>query len=201
LHIKGPLYRSRKELHVARKAIHHMRGAQSFVEFEQAWQDYLSRIERAWNKMKDVFSDASYAPWRGRHEHMRNSDQLLRYLKQARDTEEHTVCETISKEPGGIGINPSSGNTLHIEHMTINRGKITIGRAKPGIAITVYPERVKLMPATSRGVTTPIPEAHLGQPFDGTNPVEVAEAGLRYYEGMIKDASAKFGNKHVQADR
>jgi hypothetical protein len=171
LHIKSPLYRSRKELDIARQKIHHRRRAQSFVEFEQAWQDYLGRIERAWNKTKDVFSDPSYAPWRGCHEHVRNSDQLLRYLKQARDAEEHTVRETISKEPGGIGINPSSGNTLHIEHMTINRGKITFGGAKPGIAITVYPERVKLMPAISRGVTTPTPKEHLGQPFVGTNPV------------------------------
>src|SRR5262245_10998656 len=178
-----------------------MRRTQSFAEYEEAWQACLGRLERAWNKTKDMFPDGQYAPWRGQHEHMRNSDQLLRYLKQARDAEEHTICETISKESGGIGINPSSGNTLHIENMTINHGKITIGKANPGIAITIFPERAKLMPAVSRGVTTPIPEEHLGQTFVGTNPVEMAEAGLKYYEALIKDAAAKFGNKHSKADR
>ncbi|TKS57850.1 MAG: hypothetical protein EWM72_03425 [Nitrospira sp.] len=193
MRIKSPLYNSRKELDIARQAIDGMRCAQSFIQFEQAWQDFLVRLERAWNKTKDVFSDSQYAPWRGQHEHMRNSDQLLRYLKQARDAEEHTVCETISKELGGIGINPSSGNSLHIEHMTINRGKITIRGAKPGIAVTVYLDRVKLMPAISRGVVTLPPEEHLGQPFYGTNPMEVAEAGLIYYERMIRDAMPRFG--------
>ena len=66
MHIKGPLYRSRKELDAARQAIDRMRRAQSFFEFEQAWQDYLGRVERAWNKTKDVFSEGSYVPWRGR---------------------------------------------------------------------------------------------------------------------------------------
>jgi hypothetical protein len=196
LHIKGPLYRSRKELDAARQAIDRMRRAQSVFEFEQAWQDYLGRVERAWNKTKDVFSEDSYVPWRGRHQHVGNSDPLLRYLKQARDAEKHTVGETISKEPGGIGINASSGDSLYIEQMTIDRGKVTIKGAKPGIAVTVFPERAKLFPAVSRGVTTRPPEEHLGHPISSTNPVVVAEAGLAYYEGMVKDAMAKFLFKH-----
>ena len=173
-----------------------MRRAQSFFEFEQPWQEFLGRVERVWNKTKDVFSEGSYVPWRGRHEHVRNSDQLLRYLKQARNAEEHTVGETISKEAGGIGINASSGNSLYIEQMTIDRGKVTIKGAKPGIAVTVFPERAKMLPAVSRGVITRPPEEHLGHPFSSTNPVVVAEAGLAYYEGMVKDAMAKYLLKH-----
>jgi len=100
--------------------------------------------------------------------------------------------------PEELGLTPSSGNTLHIENMTIKDGKITIGKVNPGIAITIYPDRVKLMPAISRGVTTPTPLEHLRQPIVGTNPVAVAEAGLRYYESMIREAAVTFGNKRVE---
>jgi len=68
--VTDPLYWVRKELTAARHgAIEKMKRARSFVQFEAAWQDYLSRIERAWNKSAQAYTDSAFAPWRGAHEH------------------------------------------------------------------------------------------------------------------------------------
>ena len=169
-----------------------MRGARAFAEFESAWQDCLTRLERAWNKFAGAYSASAFEPWRGRYEHDRTNDELLRYLKQARDAEEHTVGDTVVNEPGATGINASSGKSLYIERMTIDRGAVTIQGAKPGIAVTMIPGRAKLLPAVSRGVTTPIPATHLGNPVVGPDPISVAEAGLAYYEAMLDAAHLRF---------
>src|SRR5436309_881550 len=113
---------ARKELGGARAALERMRRATSFIDFESAWQDALTRVEKAWRKTKDAFADSAYAPWRGSHSNLRSTDHLLRYVRHARDAEEHTVADTLSHEQSSVAINPASGSSLHIDELTIVGG-------------------------------------------------------------------------------
>jgi len=183
---------ARKELIAARAALEQMRRAASFTAFESSWQDCLTRIERSWNKSKGAFADSNYQPWRGSHESVRKSDPLLRYLSHARDADEHTVADTLGHEPGSIGINPASGNSLYIESLTVRDGVMSIRSPQP-IAITIQPGRVKLLPAKSRGVTYDPPSTHLGGALDRSDPDHVAERGVEYYERFLDEAEMRFG--------
>jgi len=182
---------SRKELVAARAALERMKHATSFADFESGWQDTLTRVERAWNKTKGAFADGAFAPWRGNHSSLRGTDPLLRYVSHARDAEEHTVAETLSHEPGSIGINPASGRSLHIDELTMVGGVMSI-KSPQAIKVTIQPSRATLLPATSRDVTYRPPAEHLGRPLERTDPVYVAERAIEYYEKLLADAEGRF---------
>ena len=102
---------------------------------------------------------------KGKYEQLRKKDPLLVYLINARGADEHTVNEIVSREPGGIGINPAEGNSLYIEEMTINKGTISI-KSPQKIRVDFIPARTKLLPVVNRGRTYPIPISHRGTPID-----------------------------------
>ena len=189
---------ARKELVEARAALERIRVAASFAAYEAAWQDCLTRIERSWNKTKGAFADGRYRPWRGTHEHARRNDQLLSYLSHARDAEEHTVADTLAQEPGSIGLNPAFGDVLIIESLTIRGGVMSVKSPHP-IAITIQPGRIKLLPATSRGVTSPPPSEHLGVPLERADPDYVLERGIDYYDRLLADAEKRFDESRGKA--
>ena len=191
--MQKPLDPSRKELKRARRSVAEMKAAHAFAQFESSWQDALTHIERSWNKTKRAFTDGGYEPWRGARERERVTDPLLHYAKVARDSDEHTVAATLEQLPGSVTINPSQGNSLFIEEMRIQGGKLAIKGADPGVAVTVTPPGAKLLPATSRGVTCQPPAEHLGKPLEPSNPVTVAEAAIDYYQSALDDAEGRFG--------
>lgn len=187
------LSHSEKELRQAEAAVRQMRQARNAGEFEGAWKEYLHRVERVWNKSHRAYQDGAYEPWRGTYAEARRTDPLLRYLKQARDADEHTVEPIITREPGGVAIGAVTAGPVYVEEMTISDGVVRIKNAQPGLAITVVPGRWRLLPAASRGVATPPPTEHAGRPLGGTDPVSVADMGLAYYRVFLSAARGRFG--------
>jgi hypothetical protein len=187
---------ARKELRVAHAALERMKRASTFTEFEAAWQDALTRIERAWNKMRGAFADSAYEPWRGNHASLRKTDPLLRYVSHARDAEEHTVADTLSHEPGTIAINPASGHSLHIDELAMAGGVMSL-KSPQAIKVTIQPGRASLLPATTRGVTYQPPTEHCGRPLERTDPVYIAERAIEYYEQLLADSESRFGENRA----
>lgn len=180
------------ELEKARTAIESMRNAKTLDEFENGWKEFLGRLERVWSKGIHHFGKSpKWNGWQGKFEPLRRSDPLLSYLVNARGADEHTVNEIVGREPGGIGINPAEGNSLYIEHMTINNGNILI-KSPQKIRVDFLPARTTLLPVINRGRTYPIPTLHLGNPVDPTNVIAIAEAGVQFYEGFLSQAEGFF---------
>jgi hypothetical protein len=129
--------------------------------------------------------------WKGRYEGLRKSDPLLLYLINARGSEEHTVNEIVSRQPGGIGINPAEGNSLYVERMEIDKGKIFI-KSPQNIWVDFILPRINLLPVINRGRTYPVPTIHLGKPIDPTRIIEIAEAGVSFYKDLLDDVERSF---------
>jgi hypothetical protein len=182
----------RKEVAQALSSIEAMKKSFSLDEFEENWKSFLRHIERIWNKVAHHYGKSpKWNGWKGKYEQLRKKDPLLSYFINARGAEEHTVNEIVSRDPGGIGINPAEGNSLYIEKMTINNGNITV-KSPQKIRVDFIPAKTKLVPVLNRGRTYPVPETHLGNKIDSTNVIEVAEHGARFYVSFLNDVEAYF---------
>ncbi len=180
------------ELAKARTAIDSMKNAKTLDEFEENWKAFLGRIERVWAKGFGHFGKSpKWNGWQGKFEPLRRSDPLLSYLVNARGADEHTVNEIVGRAPGGVGINAAEGNSLYIEHMTINNGNIYI-KSPQKIRVDLIPTRTTLLPVLNRGRTYPVPTVHLGKPVDPNNVIAIAEAGAAFYERFLSEAEAFF---------
>ncbi len=173
------------------ESIDSMKAASSLDEFEIAWQEFLHRTERFWNKSLNHYKKSpKWAGWSGRYNKQRNADDLLAYLINARGADEHTVEPITGRDNGGIGINPAEGNSLFIESMEIIGNQISIASPQ-AIKVTFYPSQTKLLPVTNRGRTYAVPSSHLGKPIDATNVVSIAESAHQYYSKFL-DAAESF---------
>ena len=182
----------RNELVKASAEIEGMRRAASLDVFEDHWKSYLNRLERIWNKASHHYGKSpKWNGWKGRYEQLRKKDELLSYLINARGADEHTVNAIVSREPGGIGINPTEGNSLFLEEMTIQNGVISI-KSPQKLRVDFIPAKTKLIPITNRGRTYPAPTTHLGKPIDATDVIHVAEMGAEFYEKLLTDAESFF---------
>jgi hypothetical protein len=170
-----------------------MRISPSLQAFEEHWKDLLHHIERVWTKSLHKYD--AHQGWRAlrvKYESLRNDDPLLSYVKNARDTDEHTVNEIVQHEPGGIGINAAEGNSLYIERMEIGRGKISI-KSPQRIRVDFIPGKTKLLPVVKRDRNYDVPTTHLGDVLDPTNVIEVAEIVVTFYEGFLDEAESTLG--------
>ena len=182
----------RVEVANAKASIEGMRNARSLDEFEEQWKSFLHRLERVWNKTSHHYGKSpKWNGWKGKYEQLRKNDPLLAYLVNARGADEHTVNEILSREPGGIGINPAEGNSFYIEHMTINKGQISI-KSPQKIRIDFIPAKTRLLPVVNRGRTYAVPVSHRGKVIDPTKVVEIAETAVKFYEEFLNDAESYF---------
>jgi hypothetical protein len=189
-----PLTKPREELEMAKAEIETMKAAPNLDAFESAWKNYLSRLERVWNKTcAHLSKSGKYQGWveKGRTNSLRKKDPLLSYLVNARGADEHTVEEITSRTSGGIAINQAFGNSLHINHLSINNGNIFIDSKQP-IKIEFIPGKTKLIPVVNRGRTYEPPTTHLGGLLKNKEPIHLAEAGIEFYENFIEKAEEFF---------
>lgn len=182
----------RIELAKAKACIEAMRNARSLDEFEEHWKNFLHKLERVWNKTFHHYSKSpKWNGWKGKYEHLRKKDPLLSYLVNARGADEHTVNEITSRKPGGIGINPAEGNSLYIEHMTINKGQISI-RSPQKIRVDFIPAKTVLVPVINRGRTYPVSASHRGNSIDPTKVTDIAETAVEFYKEFLDEVEAYF---------
>ena len=80
---------------------------------------------------------------------------------------------------------------VNIEEMTINKGTISI-KSPQKIRVDFIPARTTLLPVVNRERTYPIPISHRGTPIDPSKVIEVAEAGVEFYEEFLNDVEATF---------
>lgn len=181
-----------EELQRAEQALEAMRSAANLDEFEEHWKEFLRRVERVWSKMISHFGKSpKWSGWSSPFEHSRRTDPLLSYLVNARGAEEHTVNDIVARDPGGIGINPAFGDTLHIKRLEQRDGQISVESAQP-LKIDFIPAKTRLLPVVNRGRTYAVPSHHLDKVVDSSNVLAVAEAALAFYRGALKSGEAFF---------
>ncbi|MBZ6366205.1 MULTISPECIES: hypothetical protein [Enterobacter] len=186
-----------KELKRAKRCVERMRSAKSYDEYDEAWSDYLSRIENVFGRVKVAAeSHKNYPSFSSSVNHLRATDSLLIYLKQARNAVHHGIVDTSKYIQGGFGINPPTpGGILRLDSITIDgNGNAHIVSRSP-FRLDIIPDSIEAIPCRNRGVTYNPPESHLGEEIKSKNPVDIAELGIKFYESYLAGAEETFLKK------
>jgi hypothetical protein len=185
---------ARKALREAERAFVNMRDSKSFEELEDAWKAYLSAIEKVWTKLEQAGKNAGtkFQPWFGTQLAFRKTDALLRYLKHARNADQHTLAEVVAFTPGQMNFSlPGGPGTVHIKKLVIGHGTIEYEGSHPP-TITQMPPRLELLSVKDRGKRYNPPTEHLGIRLTRQDPLAVAEIGLRFHRDLLNEAVDKF---------
>lgn len=183
----------RLELAAAEKAIVGMRNAKSLDEFETEWRAYLNAIEKLWQKVERCCQHIrnAFEPWQGTYHRLRKKDMLLRYLKQARDADNHSIQDITKIQSGQWAyqfVNPSGG---YIRSMEIRNGKVVRYEGDPMIVEEKPPHPVAV-PVRNNGKWFKPPTSHLEKPVANHHPILLAELGLKFYSDYLNEVETKF---------
>lgn len=184
------MHETSADLQIAREAIERMASTDSFADFHRHWQDFLFRVERAWEgalgRVKGLGGGGAQS-WISANSALRKKDSLLRYLKHARDAETHVLGETV-------------GNVLKLSFEDRFRRKFRVNSVSTRIEGTtlvvdidspdehlewqgdVKPGDPRMLRFKSRGVWYNPPIEHLGNRIENVHPVAVALLGYEFYK-------------------
>ena len=182
------LIHSDRELKKAKKCLNEMKEIKSkenqnlLIDFESKWIDFLHNLEKVWKKAELECSNIqNFEPWQGSFKSARRKDPLLKYLKNARDADQHSIQPITIKKDSEINITSPKDGAVFYSGDAI---KITSEIKNP---------RIETKPFKNRGVIYEPPIEHLGQKLkDPNDPIELAELGTKYYEEFLNKIREKF---------
>jgi hypothetical protein len=175
------------ELVWAAEALDEMLNAKDVERYEKAWIDYLHYLDRAWNKLHDYCNVNKVGrKYVSTVEHLRKKDELLQYLKQARDSHEHSIREVVAVEAAKTTITGGVGGGTIVRGVIHGSGQ-THGLATSGnVEIKFHPEHLVVISVSSCGNHFEVPTQHLGHAIETKLPHELARIGLDYYSDIAK---------------
>lgn len=190
------LKQPQSELSAASRSIDAMKTATTFEEFESEWREFLTCIEKAWNKTERVCQSQRdrFQPWQGKYQSLRKKDMLLRYLKQARDADNHSIQDIAELKPGYTGLNFADPRGGYIKNLEIQNGQIVRYEGDPAV-LTIRPPHPVALPVKNSGQWYNPPTSHLGLPVADANPVSLAILGLKFYEDFLMSVEQEFFHK------
>ena len=171
------------ELRWANQALTQMQSAGDLNEYKKSWVDFLHYLDRARKKLvKHAHAGGSVQKYLSEVNRLRKDDELLLYLAQARNADEHSIQEIVDKQAACLTITGGTGGG------TIHRG-VFEGSGRVGnllhdgnLEIRFHPERLEVIPISNWGVIYPAPESPLGGLLKTRIPHELAKIALKYYE-------------------
>lgn len=119
---------------------------------------------------------------------------LLRYLKQARDVDNHSIQEVVEQKPGKYSFTlPSGPGVVHIDVLRTGAdGRVVEYRGSHAPTIVDEPPQINVVPVKNHGEWFNPPTSHLGQPVQVRHPIPLAELGLQFYSALLKEVHEQF---------
>lgn len=188
-----PLKHSKAELRAASRAIEAMKLSDTMDKFESEWRAFLTCLEKVWTKVERTCQPHQnrFQPWQGQFQALRKKDMLLRYLKQARDADNHSIQDMTTIKPEEMTlsfVNPTGG---YIENLEIVNGRVVSYQGDPIIQKTAPPHPV-VVPVLNNGVWFNPPTSHLGKPVLSQHPVILADLAIAFYSDFVGQVERKF---------
>jgi hypothetical protein len=168
-----------------------MRAAPSLEEYATAWQDFIERLAKLWIKAEKECQPfrARFQPWQGRFKAIRDSDELLRYLHQARHADQHSIQPMTQEVLGQLMLSIPPLGTVEVQ-LDPEKGKLKI-IGECSFALNQN-RGYMLLPIVNRSVTYNPPTEYLGEKLSRNDPLLVAEKGLAFYEDFLRQVEAEF---------
>ena len=180
-----------RDIQAATRAIDEMANATDLSDLKTAWESFLFRIERSWERTERFVQQlpgGAAQSWLRANAKLRRADPLLQYLKQARNAETHTIASTIESDQI-ISISDKFGRPFSVKDFKIfiNGNTLVLDLNSLDIGIdwvgNVEPATPKLQRIFVRGKKYDPPVSHLGNRVESSHPVFVATLGLNFYKG------------------
>lgn len=192
------LKHSKAELKAAERSLASMRKAQDFAHFEEEWRSFLNHLEKVWVKTERECQHIQnkFQPWQGKYSRLRKKDMLLRYLKQARDADNHSIQEVVEHTPGQYSFTvPGGPGVVHIESLKMEGGRVTEYKGSHPATETLTPPKIEAVPVKNSGKWYNPPTIHMGLPIASHHPTYLAEQSLKFYAEFINDVETEFFKK------
>tara|TARA_A100000171_G_scaffold52590_1_gene71772 strand:+ start:722 stop:1237 length:516 start_codon:yes stop_codon:yes gene_type:complete len=163
-----------------------MKSAENFESYEMNWKNFLSNLDRGWNKLEKLLARCNSVKKSDIDKVIqhRNTDSLLQYLKQARNANEHTIEQIVDKSPAATRITGGPGGGI-IYRGSVSGGKESHSLVYDNLEIEFIPESLCVIKVTNRGKTYPPPQGHLNKPIKTKIPHEIAQIGLDFYLNFL----------------
>ncbi len=187
------LLRAHESLADLQTKITALRACDSPESFRRYWEEALVHIERSWNRIEAAYGkSARWAGFSGSYVRARRDDQLLAYLKAARDSAEHGLEESTRFKPGHFAINAKDpSKPVCIESLSVNGNEITVGGGS-NMAFEVVQPSFSLVQVTNRGVVRNPPAMHGGTRLEVCNIIELLTIAHSYYSKVVERATKFF---------
>jgi len=181
----GICTRVREELTHAQDAVSAMTASQTIDELECYWKEFLHALERVWSKAQSSHKgNVHWDGWKGAYVTERKQNQMLAYLRHARNAEEHTIADITEKTPGSVTIQAGPTGSAVVRSFTVSRNGTVEFQGLGSIETTFSPGRVELLDVVDRnGATYPPPSGSI---------LDVARAGLHYYADFVDAMERRF---------
>lgn len=190
MNLTGP----KKDLNIAGKAIECMKITRDFSEFQESWENFLFRIERAWEfTERTLKSKKGFQQWHKPYTDLRKKDPLLVFLRQARNAEMHSVSPTVTK-PLKMAVVDKSGRGFQLNSISskLENGTLTMNLDSPDILLDldtkIVPTDPEVIRFKNRGKWYNPPWQHLRERIRDLHPVALAELGLQFYRAYVHEA-------------
>jgi hypothetical protein len=190
MNLSGP----KRDLEIASNEINKMKITSDFNEFQESWENFLLRIERAWEfTERNLKNVKGFQQWHRPYSTLRKKDPLLIFLKQARNAEMHRTSPTVSK-PLEMVMKDRSGRGFLLDSISskLENGTLSINLESPDILFNIeahiVPTDPEIIKFKNRGKWYNLPWHHLKERIIDLHPVAIAEMGLTFYKSYIIDA-------------
>lgn len=176
------------EFNRAENSISEMKSATNLEEYEDHWKDFLTYLDRAWNKCEDSISNInSVHKIRDFVRRCRKEDNLIQYLVQARNVNEHTIRRIVTKKGACATITGGPGGGIIIRGSIEGSGKVNTLVRDGNVEIKFLPARLEVVAVKNKSTIFQPPKEHLGATIHSLIPHELAEMGFSFYKKNIGD--------------
>lgn len=179
-----------RELDRAETQLHIMQSATNLDVYEEAWKCFLTDIETAWNLCLDAVKG------NGRAQQIvsstnrdRKIDDLVRYLKHARNSRTHSIRPITERILGVTTVMGGTNGGVILQGTIAGRDPTATRLETSGTVIVSFqPDRLEVIEVQDRGHSYLPPTWHQGSPVSTCIPHVLAAMGLTYYRSAVSAA-------------
>lgn len=186
------LEKSRSRLRNIDKAIRELDAGGTFEAFTDTWFSFLTAYKSIYTALEQGAKvSAQSRQWFGSKSSERRGDELLQYLYQARNDEEHGLENATKAVPGRATLEIVVPDSLQIDlsNVAFHGNTARLSNGDTARVIENIPPHVILVPVQDRGRNEyRSPTTHLGIPIQDASPLGVARLAQTYMERVVKEA-------------
>ena len=190
------IQQAQTRLRTCQETLDGLRQSKSYQDFSGHWYVFLV----AWKNIYVLLEQGAKASaqsrqWFGAKKAERRNDELLQYLFEARNSDEHGLEETTEFRPGHLHIGVMGAglsNAIRLDG-TFGPGQTMRVTSLDGLPIGVEqkPSRIVLAVVYARGNRTLLPPTkHKGVLLPDQEPLTVAALAPTYVENLVSEASS-----------